>query len=95
MSRIVGHVGEVRPPNRLRSYKERLKLYLAAYKMAADDASAGRRKAIFLSEVRRQIFHVFSDLFKPADKIFAELLKFVMAGRCFRCGKTRIRRAIT
>ena len=33
------------------SYKERLKLYLVANNIAANDANAERRKAIFLSEV--------------------------------------------
>ena len=60
------------------SYEERLKLYLVANKTAANDENAERRKAIFLSEVGKEIFQVLSDLFspgKPADKTLAEHFK--------------------
>ena len=60
------------------SYEERLKLYLVANNTSANDEIAERRKAIFLSEVGKEIVQVLSHLFspdKPADKTLAEHLK--------------------
>ena len=79
MAGLIGILGKFDPKTEtVTSYEERLKLYLVANNIAANDANAERRKAIFLSEVGKEIFQVLSDLFspdKPADKTLEELLK--------------------
>ena len=79
MAGLIGTLGKFDPKTEtVTSYEERLKLYLVANNIAANDENAERRKAIFLSEVGKEIFQVLSDLFspdKPADKTLAELLE--------------------
>ena len=79
MAGIIGTLVKFDPKTETVTYfEERLKLYLIANNIAANDAHAERHKAIFLSEVGKEIFKVLSDLFspdKPADKTLAELLK--------------------
>ena len=52
MAGFIGTLGKFDPKTEtVTSYEERLKLYLVANNIAANDANAERRKAIFLSEV--------------------------------------------
>ena len=49
---LIGNLGKFDPKTEtVTSYEERLKLHLVANNIAANDANAERRKAIFLSEV--------------------------------------------
>ena len=79
MAGLVSTLGKFDPKTEtVTSYEERLKLYLVANNISANDENEERRKAIFLSEVGKEIFQVLSYLFspdKPADKTLAEHLK--------------------
>ena len=79
MACFIGALGKFDPKSEtVGSYEERLKLYLIANDIAANAGNEERRKAIFLTEVGKEIFQVLSDLFspgKPADKTLCELLK--------------------
>ena len=79
MACFIGALGKFDPKSEtVGSYEERLKLYLIANDIAANAGNEERRKAIFSTEVGKEIFQVLSDLFspeKPADKTLCELLK--------------------
>ena len=77
MADLIGTLGKFDPRTETVScYEERSLLYLTANNTA--DENAGRRKAIFLSEVGRDIYQVLSDLCSPdkvASKTLDQLLK--------------------
>ena len=78
MSGLIGGLGKFEPKTEtVDCYEERLKLYLVANNILGVEGNAERRKAIFLSEVGKDIFQVLSDLFspdKPANRTLEELL---------------------
>ena len=65
MAGLIGGLGQFDPKSEtVDYYEQRLKLYLLANNVVESVANADRRKAIFLSEVGRDIFQVLSDLYK-------------------------------
>ena len=74
---LIGTLGKFDPKtNTVSCYEERLLLYLTANTIADDNAD--RRKAIFLSEVGRDIYQVLFDLCcsdKAGSKTLDQLLK--------------------
>ena len=72
MAGLIGTLGKFDPkPESVSCYEERLLFYLTANNIADDYAD--RRKAIFLSEVGRDIYQVLSDLCSP-DKAGSKTL---------------------
>ena len=66
MAGFIGALGKFDPKSEtVGSYEERLKLYLIANNITANAGNDERRKAIFLTDVGKEIFQDLSDLFSP------------------------------